>query len=598
MLNQGGRSFSGNERHCVFLNTGNDPRATNRFANISAITGLDFPDDGRAIGIVDWDQDGDQDMWLSNRNAPRLRFMRNESGTDKNYLTIRLVGNGTTTNRDAIGARIEVLLEDADPKASIPSPGDPPQLIRSLRAGEGFLSQSSKWIHFGLGNVDKIKNVVVHWPGGKVETFSDLKVNRRYELAQGSAAARDITTPARNLQLSASVPKGQPATANMRVPLVALLRMPDLNYRDFSGQPQSLKTPPGGPVLINLWSTTCKPCLEELNQFTKRAEEIRKAGIRIVALSVDGLEQDQAAKPAEEMLSSMGFPFDAGEATKETIQTLYSMKKSLLFSAQKLPLPASFLIDAAGHLTVLYLGPVSVDSLLNDLNHSSRTLADRYQHSAARHGRVLKHDVTDKIMEKNEALAFFNFSESLRKRGLQDDANLQFEELAKFQYTSPNARRLLAEMFFEWSNLLVEQGKWQEAVDAVGKAIDKSPENAKYHYNLGVIRGRLGDLETAQQHYRDALGIQPDLTSARSNLARSLAKEKKWDEAATHFREVILARPNHAETLYNLGVALAKQEKWREAATQFRTALEVRPKFSQARRYLELTENKLNQDPN
>ena len=166
----------------------------------------------------------------------------------------------------------------------------------------------------------------------------------------------------------------------------------------------------------------------------------------------------------------MGFPFDAGEATKETIQTLYSMKKSLLFSAQKLPLPASFLIDAAGHLTVLYLGPVSVDSLLNDLDHSSRTLADRYQHSAARHGRVLKHDVTDKIMEKNEALAFFNFSESLRKRGLQDDANLQFEELAKFQYTSPNARRLLAEMFFEWSNLLVEQGKWQEAVDAVGKA--------------------------------------------------------------------------------------------------------------------------------
>ena len=39
-----GRSFSGYERHCAYLNTGGG-----RFANISATSGLDFSDDGRGV---------------------------------------------------------------------------------------------------------------------------------------------------------------------------------------------------------------------------------------------------------------------------------------------------------------------------------------------------------------------------------------------------------------------------------------------------------------------------------------------------------------------------------------------------------------------
>ena len=73
----GGRSFSGRERNCCFLNTGYGQSAGNRFADISALSGLDFPDDGRAVALVDWDQDGDVDLWVSNRNAPRLRLLRN-----------------------------------------------------------------------------------------------------------------------------------------------------------------------------------------------------------------------------------------------------------------------------------------------------------------------------------------------------------------------------------------------------------------------------------------------------------------------------------------------------------------------------------------
>ena len=73
-----------------------------------------FHDDGRAIATVDWDHDGDLDLWISNRSAPRLRLMRNDLPRTNHFIALRLQGNGTTTNRDAIGARIELILDGTE----------------------------------------------------------------------------------------------------------------------------------------------------------------------------------------------------------------------------------------------------------------------------------------------------------------------------------------------------------------------------------------------------------------------------------------------------------------------------------------------------
>ena len=105
-----GRSFSGRERNVAYLNLGKSTRsetATNdaeQFANVSGAIGIDFPDDGRGLVKVDWDGDGDLDFWISNRSAPRLRFLRNDIPQNKNSISLRLTGNGTSSNRDAIGA--------------------------------------------------------------------------------------------------------------------------------------------------------------------------------------------------------------------------------------------------------------------------------------------------------------------------------------------------------------------------------------------------------------------------------------------------------------------------------------------------------------
>ena len=120
------RSFSGREANCVFLNTGQL-----QFADISAASGFNYLDDARAVAPIDWDFDGDLDLWVTNRTAPRVRFLRNELISPHKQIAIRLQGNGTTTNRNAIGARLELYLAGA-PKR----PQCRERLLPLPRAGE------------------------------------------------------------------------------------------------------------------------------------------------------------------------------------------------------------------------------------------------------------------------------------------------------------------------------------------------------------------------------------------------------------------------------------------------------------------------------
>ena len=162
-----GKSFSGYERNPLFLNLGGEG-----FAEIAELLGVDYDDDARAVATMDWDRDGDLDLWVTNRTAPQVRLLRNNQPSKDAFIAVRLIGNGTTTNRDAIGARLTL------------SHGGVRQ-IRTVRAGDGFLAQSSAWTHFGLGSSREGLQLSVRWPGGETENFSALQAGARYTIRQG-----------------------------------------------------------------------------------------------------------------------------------------------------------------------------------------------------------------------------------------------------------------------------------------------------------------------------------------------------------------------------------------------------------------------------
>ena len=145
----------------VFLR--NDGRGG--FDEISGTVGLDLDQDGRSFGVLDVDGDGDPDLvTMAARQAPQLRVFRNDFETNAASIAVRL--RGTTSNRDAIGARVTVETERL-------------HKTRILQCGSGFLSQHSKELVIGLGASKRITKLTVSWPSGATQVFTDVPLNAR-----------------------------------------------------------------------------------------------------------------------------------------------------------------------------------------------------------------------------------------------------------------------------------------------------------------------------------------------------------------------------------------------------------------------------------
>ena len=356
-----GRSFSGHERHCAFLNLRGD-----QYADVSSIAGLDFDDDGRAIGQVDWDQDGDLDYWISNRNAPQVRFLRNDYSAKNDSIAIRLVGK--QCNRDAIGARVAVLLEDTPNRS----------LVQTARAGEGYLAQSSKWLHFGIASGAKIDSVTVYWPGGSPERFGDVRPGTRNVLIQGTGRSSVVDLPARTINVDSTptvVPKFE---ASSELCSAALLPLPACGYETADGRRvRAVKA--GQPTLLMLWASWCLPCRAELKELVDRQAEVTKNNLHVVAISVDSLDPADASGPlaARELVTSLDFPFATGWANDRLIDILQMMHDQLFDLHLPLPVPVSFLIDREGRLAGLYRGKTSLDRVLADIKRGEMNPVQR-----------------------------------------------------------------------------------------------------------------------------------------------------------------------------------------------------------------------------
>lgn len=340
-LMNSGRSWSGHERNCCFINVGDGT-----FADVSAVTGLDFVDDGRALATTDWDQDGDLDIWLRNRTGPQLRLMRNDVATGTHFVQIKL--EGKRCNRDAIGAVVEVRAGGR-------------RLRRDVIAGDGYLAQSSTWLHFGLADADRIERVRIRWPGGGEQIVATLEIDRRYVIAQGGdpqpvAGRAPVSLPAGALQ--------PPDEDSGRA---IVLRVPCPMPPTITIMASTVQETPR-PLLMVLWAQWCTPCLVELRELTADARKLSESGVDILALNVDRPEDRVKARRSWTKLVE-GSPAAGVVSTRDAAQDDLSLLAAILthvrgMESDQLPLPAALLIDEHGFLQVIYLGGVTGKTLL------------------------------------------------------------------------------------------------------------------------------------------------------------------------------------------------------------------------------------------
>ena len=141
------------------------------FVEVSQLAGagLEIKKVSRGASFGDYDDDGDLDIFVLNIND-RPTLLRNDGGNENNWLMVKTIG--TESNRDGIGARIEVHSGGLAQSAEI-------------RSGASYLSHNDLRAHFGLGQREVIDLLVVRWPNGLEERFANLSANRLVVLQEG-----------------------------------------------------------------------------------------------------------------------------------------------------------------------------------------------------------------------------------------------------------------------------------------------------------------------------------------------------------------------------------------------------------------------------
>lgn len=302
-----GLSFSGNESHVIFQN-----EKGKGFKDVSSISGLDLKDDGRAVCFSDWDQDGDLDVWISNRNGPQIRYLENNNTTN-NYLSLKLIGKKCTS--DAIGTRVVIETEDGLSQT------------RTINAGSGFLSQSTKSLHFGLGKFKSVTKITLYWPGSKPQEIGKLS-SGHYSIEQGFDP-KTIEVIGSDKELSPVLKKYDDRTLLAQIlPVTSIFNL--------------LKENLTKPVLISITRNECEQCHYQIKEW----KESPPQSVELKILNINDLTVNNP---------------DQLELFQITYDHFYDVM------ARSIPTPISFLVDIDGNLRSIYRGRIKNETLSNDI---------------------------------------------------------------------------------------------------------------------------------------------------------------------------------------------------------------------------------------
>jgi tetratricopeptide (TPR) repeat protein len=510
-------SWNGREPNVLYA------RRQGRFYDFSGVSGLDFADDSRAFAATDLDGDGVLDLLLKNRLGPQVRALRNDWGGARRSIVIQL--RGTKSNRDAIGAQVEV-----------ERPGG--RSVQTLQAGSGFLSQHTKRLHFGLGDSPAAVKLRVRWPSGLVQEFENLAAGFRYEITEGANDWRRVPFTPR--PASPSVPASVSSDNESRFEPTWLL------------EPVRLPEARRGPGFV---------CLTSSENLTP------PSGMRFEIVDVTKAPADVAAFYA--LFRRYIFDYRTGL----TLPLLFLIdERGLAHKVYPAIPPAEVLRadlermkqpDRLG-LALPFPGKYYTEPHRNHFRMGAAFYWAGYPEQS--------------LLYFEEALR--NNPDNARTHLAVGHVHLEAGRHAKSREHLERALALNPESGEAWNTLGALEMALQDyraALRCFEKALAILPASSFGLLSAGRAHAKLGDAQSAEKLLRRAVESDAQDAEAANQLGLVLAARNQADEARKYFQQAIAIQRDHTGAINNLGVLYMEMQKPNDAIAAFRYGIEVAP---------------------
>lgn len=531
-------SWSGYQRNNLYLNNRNGT-----FTEAAGVLGLDFTDDSRSYSLSDIDGDGRLELILKSRTSPQIRILHNEISPLGNSISISL--KGTTSNRDAIGALIELDTPEGKRRASV-------------RAGSGFLSQHSKTITLGLGSTSTPINAMIRWPNGTIEHFRGLLPQHRVEIIEGSTQIEQKPfRPQPSYTPSPTNARPEDLPTSFTTWLVEPIAVPDFSLPDQSGGRLSPSRRKGSFQLLVFWESNCSNSAQILEEIEAHSPLWAKHNLYPAVVSADAVPRTKAQP----------YSFPIAAADKATLGVYDIFYRYLFARHHDMLLPTAFLVDTEGNLIRVYSGPFHCAEILGDLAKAPADQSSRTKLALPFEGHYFGHG-----MHHN----YFTFGVAYLQFSYTENAIQAFERSIS---VTPN----YAPAYYNLGLIYLNQSKIEKAHQYLQKAVELDPSDADAWNNLGVTLGDKNEMTQARAAFEHALRINPAHLLALQNMVKLDNYEGRTADAITLLRKAIQISPSNPELHIGLALLYFEEKDITHASDEFKKAIELQPSNVEAR---------------
>lgn len=152
-----------------------------------------------------------------------------------------------------------------------------------------------------------------------------------------------------------------------------------------------------------------------------------------------------------------------------------------------------------------------------------------------------------------------------------EEVNNQVGKLAQFRGTQEEERSQLLQQ----AKTLSSQGNFSGAEENLRQLIQRFPRYAFGHFELGNVLFQQNKSEEAINAYREAIRLNSNHALAYNGIGIVYASQNRWTEAITAYQQALKINPNYADALANLAIAFLQNNQQNEGIAALEKALDI-----------------------